>query len=584
MDKKIVAAAREQLSDFFARNDSLIESYLPDKARSINGRGGVKYSPISFVKKIILRNLDPMSQPMLSAVCIQEPELVAEMLEDHCRESGLEVQPEEKKRPVVTDPIYTSLTLNMDVSHTGRDAKFFMTTPDEYISEISGPSYLKIYQLNEQEAVSNARKVIPEYMPRKAPGLVTRKVFTGEEMTFFNSYVPPVWMREEIKTPPGLPPLFQKLVTHLFPVEDEREYFFDWLHASLFKRSFVYLVLCGAPGSGKNRLKLVLRALHGHHNTVDGKKSTFSERFNSQLERVTLAWFDELRYSEDEENVMKEVQNDTVSIERKGVDATRSTRLFASMVISNNQPRDNFIPFDARKFAPLVVRNQSLLRSMRPKEIAELTRKVEDWSSPKFDQEFIAQIGNWVRKRGMSGKWPNLEYKGPMFYRLAHTSMRRWQKKIATAFLDGNSQLRTLLDVPGIDPKKAKGLLWSDVAQKLSRRSDGTVQFPDYSSVEHFFSTFVDGSGEKVFRTTPVEGSLLGDFYVQVVKKNAKVLTEREVLGEIEIEGEDEETSSDSQYVEDHHDEEDDEEKICEERRGSSSKKARKKKAREDLL
>src|SRR5690606_21243232 len=111
----------------------------------------------------------------------------------------------------------------------------------------------------------------------------------------------------------------------------------SWLYHSMFKRSFVYLILCGAPGTGKNRLKLVLRALHGHINTIDGKRSTLIERFNSQLADSTLAWFDELHYNMEMENTMKELQNDSISIERKGIDATRSTSIHASLIISNNK-------------------------------------------------------------------------------------------------------------------------------------------------------------------------------------------------------------------------------------------------------
>ena len=132
------------------------------------------------------------------------------------------------------------------------------------------------------------------------------------------------------------------------------------MYAALFNRAYTFLILCGAGGIGKNRLKLVNKALHGHHNAIDGKKSTFTERFNSQLYDCTEAWFDELTYTMDMENVMKEIQNDTISIERKGIDATRSTKIYASSVISNNKPRDNYIAFDARKFVPLQLTNNRL--------------------------------------------------------------------------------------------------------------------------------------------------------------------------------------------------------------------------------
>lgn len=435
------------------------------------------------------------------------------------------------EKNLATSPEMQDLTLNVDLVDKSRDVTFFLTTPKEYLSDISGRVFLKKAGIDEVEALSIARKVVPTYSPRKGPGVFTQTSHTGEELNYFNTYVPPKWLAKKPIHPDRLPPLFSKLVRHLFPIKEEREYFFSWLYHSLFRRSFVYLVLCGAPGSGKNRLKLVLRALHGHHNTVDGKKSTFSERFNSQLENSTLAWFDELRYSEDQENTMKEVQNDTISIERKGIDATRATKIYASMVISNNKPRDNYITFDSRKFVPLRIRNASLLESMTDSEISELTGKVEDPNSPRYDLEFIRQIGYWIYHYGKSKKWPNLEYRGPMFYRLCHTSMTRWQKRAVLLLLEKSSRADQAFDDSDSGSLADGGsMLWSELEEKYLRRSSGSTQFPDYSSIKHFFDIFVDGAGQKTFETKAVKGSILGDFYVRVMNKNAQILTDTDDL------------------------------------------------------
>src|SRR5690606_14664466 len=137
----------------------------------------------------------------------------------------------------------------------------------------------------------------------------------------------------------------------------------------------------------------------------------------------TLAWVDELRYDDEMENTMKELQNDSISIERKGIDTTRATKIHASIVISNNKPRANYIAFDARKFVALKIAGHRLEESMSLEEIDLLTRKVEDEKSEHFDSKFLAQIAKWIKRRGASKKWRNLEYKGPMFWTLAHTSM-----------------------------------------------------------------------------------------------------------------------------------------------------------------
>ncbi len=428
------------------------------------------------------------------------------------------------------------LTLNCDMTAKGRDCdRFFLTHKDETLSKIAGDFYLMCNQMNQAQAVAASRKVIPEYMPREEPGIILKKTGDGKEYPAYNKYVPPNWWNYEHwdDLPDKLPEPCRKLVNHLFVLPIEREYFYSWLYYSLFERSFVYLVLCGAPGTGKNRLKLLIRALHGHINTIDGKKSTLVERFNSQLSDSTLAWFDELHYDMDMENMMKELQNDSISIERKGVDATRATKIYASLVISNNKPRDNYIPFDARKFAPLKITDKRLEESMTPKEINTLSRKVEDQTSESFDVGFIAQIAKWIQTHGKSAKWPNLEYRGPMFYTLAHTSMSRWQKKAATLVLDLNPKNpgRVICD-------KDKGFLWSTV-QEINQKKNGdrSLQFPDFTTIKYFFEVFKDAKGRTAFKTENVAGNIMGDFFVKPLFENTTIITEAQALGSRKVGG-----------------------------------------------
>lgn len=497
----------------------------PDKIRPVFLASGT-ISVDKFRTRLITEAVTELHKhPRIAQAC-GTPDDFFEVVEEYAKAKGV-LKAEAPEVAIEVPEHYDELTLNIDESHTGRDLKFFMTTRKETVSEVSGNVYLRVCGLKEDEAIAVARKVVPDYRPRSRPGIIKKKSITGEPIQVFNSYIPPQWTRFEEKTPSSLPPLFEKLVTHLFPVKLEREYFYDWLHDSLFGRAYVYLILCGPGGTGKNRLKLVMRALHGHQNTVDGKRSTLTDRFNAQLAESTLAWFDELHYDLELENVMKEIQNDSISIERKGVDATRSTKIHASLAISNNKPRDNYIAFDGRKFVPLQVTNVRLDKVMSRKELDDITDKVQDWSSKNFDMSFVAQIGRWLKKRGNSRKWPHLEYKGPMFYKLAHTSMSRWQKKAATIVLDGEKSLasgRIVLD-------REKGFLWSSVADSLGKKNgDRSLQFPDYSTVQHFFNIFVDSEGRKTFKTQGLQRNVMGDFYVKLINKDARILTEAEVI------------------------------------------------------
>lgn len=451
-------------------------------------------------------------------------------LERYARDKDILIEPG-KQEEIKIHPDVANFRLNYDLTATrGSERKFFCTDSDEIISKTSGDSYLLLCDLQPNEAIDCARRVIPDYLPHGPRG-VSEVMNNGKVENVFNIYTPPHWQKHKDhkdnwkKIPDTMPPLLEGLVNHLFPIQEERDYFYTWTYDSIFNRSFVFLILCGAPGAGKNRLKLVLRALHGHVNTVDGKKSTLVEKFNSQLAEATFAWFDELHYDAEMENTMKELQNDSIAIERKGVDATRGTRIHSSIVIANNKPRDNYIAPDSRKFVPLVITNKRLEESMKPESIDLLTKKVEDETSSTFDPMFLAQIVKALQKRGRGKKWPNLEYRGPMFWKLAHTSMTRWQKKAISTIIA--PEVRS--EKWGYDFKSGR-FLWSDIDARMSKKNgDRSMQFPDYTTVRAFFDVFRDGTGKKAFTTEAVPKNILGDFYLKPLFKQLEIITEASI-------------------------------------------------------
>lgn len=510
----------EEFSAALESIDLKITKYDPEKQRSIHTSVGAM-SIEKFCKKFMADlGRDAVKFPKVFDI-LHDLQATKEMVEEYAETN--ELTGGKIKNRNLPDQL-KNLTLNFDLSATGRSEKFFTTHPDETIADVSGEAYLMLSGLSPVEAAAQARLVFPEYMPREPSG-VTEITIDEKTKNVFNVYTPPRWTTFKKMVPDKLPLLFEELVDHLFPLEIEKEYFYAWLYESLFNRAFVFLVLCGIPGSGKNRLKLILRALHGHVNSIDGKKSTLVERFNSQLSEATLAWFDELHYDHEMENTMKELQNDTISIERKGIDATRATKIYSSIVISNNKPRDNYIAFDARKFVPLVINEARLEKSMDPRDIDRLTKKVEDATSETYDVAFLAQIGRWIQKHGRSTKWPNLEYRGPKFWMLAHTSMTKWQKKAVTVLMDPNART----DRNGYDEDR-KSFLWSVVQEKSTKKSDKSFQFPDYTSVQAFFEVFRDADGRKAFSTETIkENNILGDFWVKPLFKNTEIVSENSI-------------------------------------------------------
>jgi hypothetical protein len=526
----------ERLSQILKASGIGVLAYNPDKDphRPITPSKGRKVSVEEF-RELVLKNLSgtaylDLNEQGVDVKFLRDQEKFHKALKFYCQQNGLVVKPKEAltKKPKFREPSeieklveemdnpYKNLQLNVDVENNGatRDLTYMVTErANDRLTKLHPMVYIKSYALKEPEAFELARKVFTTYNPR--PTIYGLEEVTDEmygTKSILNTYVPPKWEsvpRKLVKD--RLPLEFKKLIYHLFPIAEEREYFFSWLYYSLFERSYIYLILCGPGGIGKNTLKEILRALHGHTNTVDGKRSTLVDRFNSQLDKATLAWFDELKYNEEMENVMKEIQNDTISIERKGVDATSGTKIYASMVVSNNKPRDNFIDFEARKFAPLKMTKKRLEAVFTPRQIDELLKKVKDPESPTFDKKFLAQIAYWVKDHGKSPKWPTLEYRGPMFWALAHTSMARWKKKSVDVMisLKTNNALQNQIDEEG-------WILWSALeANILKKNTDRSIKFPDYSTVKHFFECFRDSQGKKVFKTRGVPKSVIGDFWVR---------------------------------------------------------------------
>lgn len=361
-------------------------------------------------------------------------------------------------------------------------------------------------------------------MPRHKPGIhPTVDPTLKMTVNYFNSYIPASWDLWRMRNPKewealsaNPPKEILEMLKHVIPVRKEREYFYAWLYTSITSRVYVYLVLQGFPGVGKNRIKLLLTALHGKNNSSDGKKETFGangSKFNSQLFESTMGWWDELRYDQEMEARMKEYQNDSASKELKGVDATRNSEIHCSMAISNNLERDNYIPFNSRKFAPLVVGNKALNTVMDPELISQFSDKLEEGKST-FDVKYVAQIAKWILRVGPKyvPDFPFLEYRGPQFWVLAHASMSRWQK-IAIGALTTKTNRGMF---PGWNEER-KAFKWSQVEEALRRKKEfESKDYRDPSTVKGFFDNYRDLKGEKVFETQALS-SVIHDFYIKPI-------------------------------------------------------------------
>lgn len=499
-----------------AANISL-KKYDSSKARPVQTGDHTTLSIGKFTTLLVSGLQKQLSSYPDIVACINSPEKMQELLDEWSEEH----QSFESTIEIPED--LSDLTLNVDTSSARRESRYFCTTKDELKEEkVSGEYYIDKCGLSPPEAIRAARAVVPRYLPRKELGIhIHSDPTTGRNINFYNTYVPApwdLWKRKNPeqwnKIPAKCPEDLLEMLKHVVPLKQEREYLYAWLHTSITTRAYVYLVLQGIPGLGKNRLQVLIAALHGKSNSVNGKKETFGangSKFNGQLFNSTAVWFDELKYDNEMEPRMKEYQNDTASKELKGVDATGSSDLYCSMVISNNYQRDNYILFNSRKFAPIVLGQVPLKLLMTEAQIGEISNKLDE-AHPDFDVKYVAQIAKWILKIGpkYAAQYPRLEYQGPKFWELAHSSMSRWQKVAVVALTMKNNKGY----FPGWNESK-KAFQWTLVESALRRKKDlSDKDYRDPSTVKAFFDNYRDTDGKKVFETKAFTGSILQDFWV----------------------------------------------------------------------
>ncbi len=507
-------------TDDFEQFDTLLEEmsmkivgHIPGKQKCIKFTD-CTLSDTTFANRI---NKSGKFRPRFLIKCIAAGDLEKFIIE-YCTHKGFTIQVSETKlehREMMKDYV-----LAKDVNFTlDKEPDYFLINDKDMISSLPAHHYISTMEIENPDR--HAAPYIREYAPRSPHGITAKTVLSGETLDHINSYIPPSWLSFKGEVPDELPPEIDLLFKQIKNPMD-RKFFLHWIYQSLTSRAQVYLILQGDPAVGKNRIKAVIKALHGSHNTVDGKKNSLTGNFNSQLANNTYVHFDEMKYTVDEENIMKEIPNGSIAIEEKFKDTTRSTRIYCSMIISNNKPRDNYIAFDARKFAPLTLSNKRLETVIPKSKIAEFSAKIDFDDAPTYDIAYIAQIGRWILKHGNSEKeFPQGEYRGPKFWELAHSSMFTWQKAIVKVL----TQIEMHSKVPAQHIKAlADGKLLYSQAQNIATKSKNLKirdsDFPgDYTSAFYFLTIFRGLNGEKIFEVEPTDDHIYGDFTIKLLEQ-----------------------------------------------------------------
>lgn len=226
-----------------------------------------------------------------------------------------------------------------------------------------------------------------------------RKLEDSNNVYEFNCYHAPAWMSDD-SIQPHLDEDLDKLLDHLFPKPECKEFVFQWIYHSLHSRAGTYLYLCGGQGSGKNTLATAITTLHGRNNSSNPKQDSFKGRFNYYLKNKRFVFFDEFNCrSRQDKDVLKSIINDWVQVEGKNRDH-EDIRIHASFFLANNSLEAiGLDPID-RRFSVPDVTDEPIVGAFSRAWIQNLNKRLAD-------PEFVAPFGKWIleRYRGVETEW-----------------------------------------------------------------------------------------------------------------------------------------------------------------------------------
>lgn len=438
---------------------------------------------------------------------------------------------------------YEGHILAVDGSNgSDKEPEFFLIDSDGKKSGMLAAKYIALMAIESPIAV--AKEITPIYLPRDPLGMIKVRDPQDDEKTIdaLNTYIPPTWIKylDDDSIPDELPEEIELIFKSIFIDEMDLKYVWHWIYLSITSRTSQFMVLCGDPGNGKNRIKIMIRALHGQRNSEDGKEKMFSTQFNTKLKNNTFIFCDEASYEKKDVARMKEIPNGSVSIEGKHKDATRATRIFCNVVLANNYKTDNWLDFIDRKFFAATMAEQRLDDVVGAKVVDIITRKMEDVNHPDYDEKYIAQFGKWVLKNGCQSKlFPRDEFKGSLFYELAHSSMSDWQRNIITILnMIATGGAAVIKEIPQANVYKGElktgELKMSEIKacilKSKTMKYPGS-KFPRLQMCLEFLKKYRNEAGEKIFEMKRVGDSVIGDFYICNTKMGGKIK-------EIEVENE----------------------------------------------
>lgn len=272
---------------------------------------------------------------------------------------------------------------------------------------------------------------------------VTTKREGGLKVSILNTYKLPEWRKAfpEMESP-VLPEAFVKLYEHLFPKDKEHLYIDSWICNCMTKRNLSYLHLRGARGNGKTTFMLLVFAVVGAPLLA---REGFKDAFNAEMRGKRIIGFDDDKEiaTHDGYKKRKVILNNTITLNEKHVQTTKSEVQTASYIVCSNTNDDYYEEYDERRVVQPTLTENNANESLESKELAFLSRigdaavSGEGWNKEML--EFCAQIGhyylNMSKDKSIKLKGVDFCYKNDQFWDDVVKSFAQFKYFLVTSIL-----------------------------------------------------------------------------------------------------------------------------------------------------
>lgn len=248
------------------------------------------------------------------------------------------------------------------------------------------------------------------------------RLLETEDGLRLNIYQPP-----RFDEPPGDPSLFLRLVEHLLPNEEEREWFLNWCAYKVqnpAQRGQGVVMVTPTFGTGRGTLFSMLTGVVGERWVASPRAGDFAgltsqSQFDEWKENALLVTMNEVAAEAADYRVKKTVYEhlkdnvdpgqQTVSINQKGRDRRRTTVYYSTLMASNHFDALPLTP-DDRRFTILENTQVKLEDTKLYNDLAAVRR-----NGGGFDRSFLHGVRLWLLER---------ETVEEDFFSVLHTPMR----------------------------------------------------------------------------------------------------------------------------------------------------------------